>query len=629
MANQSPTSGVETAADFGDDEGALAKRWITEIGLFEDERKKFIERGKKILKRYRDERDIENDERRRFAMLWSNTEVLKPTLYARPPKAEVQRRFKDRDPVARVASEIAERCLDYMIDCDSRFDAVIRECVQDVLLPGIGVIWQRYVPIMGTETLPDGSQIETVTGGKVEDDYVYWEDFGHNPGARTWEEIYAVWRKAYMTRDELHARFDKTLGADEVNQIPLDYSPKNVDKAEVMHEMFKKACVYEIWDKSSKRAIWVSKTYPTKALDTRDDPLKLTGFFPCPKPLYATMINGDMTPIPDFAFYQDQADEIDNMTDRIARLQKSLRIRGLYAGDVNELRRMLEEGGDNDMIPIENWQPLADKGGIEKAITYFPVHVVAKTILDLMAVRDKAKQDLYEVTGLSDIIRGATDPDETLGAQQLKAQWGSRRIRERQEAVKKFVRDTLRIKAEIAFNLFPPQALLEMSNAQSLGPDAEVAPKAIELLKSNSRGFRIDIETDSTIQPDENEEKRQRTEFLTAMASFMKEALPLAQQTPAIAPMLGEMLMFGVRSYRVGDTLEGAIEKAMESLAQTAKPQGPDPLDVAKIETERAKVQVSAQESAAKDKNEKARLMLDAMKMGNDAAKPEPMGPMQ
>ena len=43
--------------------------------------------------------------------------------------------------------------------------------------------------------------------------------------------------------------------------------------------------------------------------------------------------------------------------------------------------------------------------------------------------REQIKAVIYELTGLSDIARGASKASETLGAQQLKSQWGSIRLK--------------------------------------------------------------------------------------------------------------------------------------------------------------------------------------------------------
>src|SRR5699024_2242375 len=96
----------ETALDW------LPQLKMRENGAAESE---WVRRGKSIVKRFRDEREMLADGAR-FNILWSNVEALFPAIYSRPPKAEVSRRNKDADPVARTAARILERALQYEID---------------------------------------------------------------------------------------------------------------------------------------------------------------------------------------------------------------------------------------------------------------------------------------------------------------------------------------------------------------------------------------------------------------------------------------------------------------------------------------------------------------------------------
>src|SRR5579872_7078785 len=123
-------------------------RYVEEIELYDKETQKWDRQSKRIIKRYRDDRGgdgtIESQERR-FNVLWSNTQNLLPALYARNPKPDIQRRFKDADPIGRVTSDVLERCITYFCDTD-HFASCNRQCTLDYLLPGRGTLWVRYVP---------------------------------------------------------------------------------------------------------------------------------------------------------------------------------------------------------------------------------------------------------------------------------------------------------------------------------------------------------------------------------------------------------------------------------------------------------------------------------------------------
>ena len=632
MSDLTPQAPIESTTELGEDPAALAKRWITEIQLYERKRERFNERGKKILRRYKDERDSQHSTQRRMNVFWANTETLKPTVYAQTPKPEVKRRYRDQDPVGRVASQILERACEYALDCDGRFDEAMRLVRDDYLLVGLGVGWQRYVPHYGQQPVfqidsefegqgykdeagktyaealegDDGFYVETLHYEEVVDDYVHWTDFGHNAGARHWGEVYAVWRKAYMTREELHERFDATAGADTVNRIPLDRKPDDLQQRDQPVEQFKKATIYEIWDKASGQAIWIHKDYPHAPLDVRPDPLGLEGFFPCPKPLFATVANDNLIPAPDYALYQDQIDEIDELTVRIDKLTRALRLRGIYASSQKDaVQRLMDEADEGDLIPVDAEAFMSGPAGLTNAIVWMPVKEVAEALMRAYQGREQAKAALYEVSGISDILRGSTQASETATAQALKAQWGSIRVREKQKEIQRFARDMIRIKAEIIAEHFSPETILQMASVGTLPPqDQPFVPQALQLLKQDRlRGFRVEIETDSTIAADEQADKRARVEFLGAVTEFVQGwAEPLAA-APMLAPMAAEMLKFAVRGFKAGETLESTIEQTMDAITQQAmqppSPPQPDPGQQAKTQADMAKAQATVAKSQA------------------------------
>ena len=141
---------------------------------------------------------------------------------------------------------------------------------------------------------------------------------------------------------------------------------------------------------------------------------------------------------------------------------------------------------------------------------------------------------------------------------------------------------------------------------------------SIKLLRNERlRGFRVDIEVDSTIYGDAQQEKGDRTQFLTAITGFLQQALQMSAQVPEIAPLMGKFLQFGVRGFRVGRDLESAIEEFCDEAVilakqkeQQAKAQ-PNPQQlVAQAQVMKAKAQVASVQS--KDQNEKAKLQLHA-----------------
>lgn len=595
---------------------ASAQKWKDELKRYADAYKDFEKRGAKIVDRYKDERKESDASKSKFNILWSNVKTLKPAIYSKPPQPEVSRRFKDNNPVARVASTIIERVLSYEITQFTDYHSALANAVEDRLLPGRGVAWVRYEPVTeeieqpqltddaedvgadtGTENAIAGVEpLEQITSETTPVDYVYWKDFAHLP-ARTWEEVTWVARRVYLSLEEGKKRF----GAEFV-RVPRNHSPDPKDEDKATTDELKKAEVWEIWSKPDKKAIWIASDYD-KILDEKPDPLELEQFFPCPKPVYATITTGSLCPTADYVLYQDQAQEIDEITARINHLTKALKVRGIYASEEKSLQRLLEESGDGEMIPVTNWAAFAERGGLANIVQFLPMKDVITTLTELYKARESCKQTVYEITGISDILRGASMASETLGAQQIKAQYASLRLNDMKDDVARFARDLLRMKAEIICSKYQPQTLIDMSGIM-FTPDGELAQQAIELLQNEPlRNFSIDIENDTLVQIDEESEKQSRVEFLTAIGDFLEKSVQAAQVTPELGPLMGDLLLFGVRGFKVGREIESSIETALEQLkqgraAQQNQPPPPDPEQMrlqAEGQAKQAEMQQSAQ----------------------------------
>ena len=616
--------------------------WRDELKRYSDDYKKFCESGRKIIKRYRDERKDATNIDIRFNILWSNIKTLKPAVYSKAPNVEVSRRFKDQNDVGRVASMILERTIDYELRQYGDFHSALSNCVEDRLLPGRGVSWVRYEPKIETQEQPEitddveNEADEVASGeaygmaGEVEPfevvadertpvDYVFWEDFAHLP-ARTWEEVSWVARRVFMSKDEGIERF-----GDIFENVPLTYSrekdPQNDDNNQNVIPEDKKAVIWEIWCKSTKKVYWIANAFD-ELLDERDDPLELECFFPCPKPLFATVTTDSLIPVADFKLYQDQADEIDEISGRIAHLTKALKVMGVYAADEPSLARLMKEGQDAVLIPIENWPAFMEKGGLGQAIQLVPLADIIATLQQLYQAREACKQVIYETTGLSDILRGASVANETATAQGIKAQFASIRLNEMKDDVARFAREILRMKAEIICSKYQPDIILQVSGIANTpdGQNPELVAAAIAMLKNEPiRNYNIDIETDSMVEIDQQKEKADRVEFLQASSSFLEKAVQAAQVAPDILPVVTQMLLFGIRGFKVGRELEGTFEtfvqQANERVAQQQANPQPSPAEQeaqAKMQLEQAKAQAEAQKADMDAQIEKYKADLKA-----------------
>ena len=679
-------------------EARKVKRWVQEVKFYETKAQMWHEKGKKILRRYKDDRSPREQKVPRYNILWSVTESSLPALFGANPKPDIERRFRDKDDLGRISSMVLERSITFFIN--EAFGDAVRQTVKDRILPGRGTMWVRYEPHFKdasedeneevenegyevtdnvTET-NDGSgedtgyaddnddesdedEIKEVSNEIVAFDYVHWQDFGHSFG-RTWDEVPAAWRKVYLTREELIERFGEDIG----NKITLDYSPHDL-KDNKYDEVEKKATIYEIWDKASKKAIWIHKDYPSQPLDEQDDPLQLENFWPFPMPMFATLANDDCIPTPDYVEWQDQANELDELTSRIGAITKAIKVAGVYDKSASGIERLLAEGVENQLIPVDQWAIFAEKGGMKGVMELLPMEQILQTLLGLYEARDKVKADLFEISGSADIMRGQSDPDETFGAQKIKTQFGTMRLQDKQDQVKRFCRDLVKIGAQIIAKHFSMETIKKICGVELLTEqEKQLVQKRMQMLqqiKQQSQqtkqppnpqamallpplpawlakmdqedmqelmenptweevedlfsdditlSYKIDIETDSTIKFDQEADKASRIEFLEAVGKFMSAVN--SNQNPDLMPLLGKLLEFGVRGFRVGKELETAFDIAIHKLEKDAGTPKPNP--------EMAKVQGQMELENTKMQNDQklkmVQMQLDERKAQSDAA---------
>jgi hypothetical protein len=623
---------------------ALVAYWREQISKQDKAYTDFRAGGERIIDRYRIEKANAQQAslQDRYNILYSSTETMRPSLYAQTPKCEVKKRHKDRsNPVVSAACAVIESTIGYAIE-EVDFDEVLECAIEDYMLPGLGVAWVRYEPVMKDQTDSAGNKIAKEGGeeGEYEQvvdnellhlDYIAWKDALFGP-TTTWKLLPWGAKRVYMDKAAVKARFGQEIAA------ALDYSDQDAKRNDGARNPVvadKQTAIWEIWDKRKRQVIWISETGYNDVLDQKDDPLRLKGFFPFPKPLRAITNTRTFVPRPFYSQYQSQAEELDNLTQRIRHLTNALSVRGAFDGSVTQLQSLLSPAGGNKMVPIENWHQFLGQSGVNGAIVWVPIEMIVKVLMELYNARDKAKNEIYEITGFSDITRGLSKASETLGAQQIKQDWAGGRLKIMQKEIQRFCRDIVRIMSEIACEHFsdetfalysgfdlppqvpgmghnggppldpmpaaPPQALGAPPAAPPQGgqppapPGAPMPPQgaamglpmgppappqltpeqqavqafkaALDMIrKERERCANIGIETDSTILPDEENERKDRLEFLGQIGAFLQQAAPTVQQFPQMAGLLGAMMMFSVRSFRAARPIEDEFAKFQTAL---------------------------------------------------------------
>lgn len=593
--------------------------WQDEKSAADKRVSKFQKQGNQINHRFLDDRRDQLGTTQtsatvpsRLNLFYTNIVTLQSMLFGTTPQISVDREHADPDDdIARVAAMLFKRILDAdNYDMDDDFATVLKAALQDRLIPGLGMARVRYSFESAIEVQPDPATgeettLEVVTSESCDIDYVHWQDVLWGWG-RTWSEIPWLGYRSFLTKSETETRFgekiakalvykDQKPGMDNRGEGESDPEQKsNVQKAEI----------WEFWCKTTRKVYWWSDGADI-ILDIKDDPLELSTFWPSPAPLIANPTTSLFMPKADFTMAQDLYNEIDELQSRISIITDAVRVVGVYdkAQDAS-VGRMLKEGYENDLIPVDNYAMFAEKGGLKGVIDWFPVGDVVTVLQTLAAVRDSQIDLLYQVTGMSDVLRGAnTDQYQSDGSNQLKAKFGSIRVQAIQEEFARFASALDALKTEVVSKHFSPRSILIQANAKYIpAPDQPKIPEAVALMKSDDIRWRVTIRPESIAMVDYAALKSERTEFLTAMATFLQSATSMIKEKPATEPMLLEMLKWGMAGFKGADYMEGMMDQAIDD----AKKAPPKPQDDGKAQAEQAKGQAELQKIEAKSQADMA-----------------------
>jgi hypothetical protein len=624
---------VETKAEFRKTPPDFAKHWLEAIDMAGTDEKDWRTAAEDCLKRY------SKGATAGFNILYANTQTTVPALYNSEPAPDVRRRFdlaqptppqmghnggppmqpgapppppdpavqqammayqgelaklKQKQDDSKQVSTALERALSVQSE-RYNFDGAMQAAVRDRQLPGRGVTRVRVTKGQnGTKAL------------KCEP--VQWDDFRHGPG-KTFDDWTWIGFRHRMTRDEL-VELNPTLG----RTINLDAVVSGADekKSSDLHDMFKRAVVWEVWDKSERRVYFFAESHKDGPLADLEDPYELRDFFCIPQPLYQVPRTTTTTPICEFTLWKALADEVDKITTRIIGLIKVLKARGLYDGAYAAIVEKLKGLDDGEMAAADDAGRSMAQGGIDKAIWMWPIEQIVKVVEALYVARDQAKQAVFEFTGVADIQRGQTDPNETLGAQQLKAQWGSLRLQEAQRDVQRYARDLYRMMADLMAHFWAAAEWAAVT-------DVMLSEPQMALMKNDlQREFAIEIETDSTIRADLSRTQQNISGFITGLGSYFESVGPAVQMgymPPEIAVGLASAF---ARMFKLGreadDLLDQWVKQLEEKAKQPPQPPPPDP----KVEAEKIKAQAAMEKAKAdvqtvqvKAQAEKAKTEMD------------------
>lgn len=421
--------------------------------------------------------------------------------------------------------------------------------VQDFLIAGLGSPWVEY----------EAKVTQTEMGPVIADQrallkHVPWRRFHWEPG-KDWEDCDWVARDHYLTKREIKEQFGKDPDTEAVRAE--DAEKNSSDKYAPCYR------VTEVWHRPDRKIYIIGWDF-AEPLEVREDKLVLAGFYPCPQPMMASIKSRELVPMPDHAVFATSYEYINKLTKRIHSITAQIKVAGFYDAQLSELSG-LTTAEDGTYFPISNLTERLSSSNLSdfnKVVATLPLQEKVTVVRELQTLLAGEKARLDEMSGIADVVRGATDPNETAAAQQIKGQYAGMRLSRKSGEVSRCLRDCFRIMAEVMCEHFTPETWY-------LSTGIEAAPEVLEVLKSDvGRTLAIDIETDSTIALEDAEEKKQRVEFLNYVTPFIEKMLP-AIQAGALPGDLGkELLLFAIRSFKHGRQLEDAVEAAPGSMQQ-------------------------------------------------------------
>jgi hypothetical protein len=608
------------------------KRWNAEFAAAGPAIKKWQKEGDKVVRQYLGKGDNSPDEggvaeiNYKLNLFHSNVTTLMSMLYGNTPKVEVDRSFGDsEDDVARVASEISSRILNQDIqDPGATCVSVLRQALEDRLLPGMGSARCKYDyksktvltpaildPETGEELAPEVEE-EQVTDEWVDILYTHWKDIKWSP-ARTYEELRWKAYRSYLDEEALIKRFGEEVAEDIPMGAKGKFSPSDTDSKDGEEQANPQAEVWEIWSKTDKKVYWYVEGY-SKILEVEDDPLELDQFWPDPPPMIANATTSKWMPRSDYAIAQDLYTQINELETRISMLTRACKLVGVYDKKQEGIKRVFNEAIENDLIPVDNWAAFAEAGGVKGVIDWIPIDMVAEVINQLSLKQESKIQQLYEVTGMSDILRGAAQKYEAAATSKAKDKFASIRVQALQDEFARFAGDLQAIKLEIMQKHFEPYCFLQQSNIENT-VDAQFAQPAIELLKDpEAARWRVKVRPESLAMADYAQMKADRVEFITGLSTFMQSAAPLVQLDKKIVPTLLRLLQWGLAGFKGSNQIEGVMDEAIRIFTEQAKqPEQPKPDP--QMEKIKAEMEMAREEHQAKMQQQEQKAMADMAEM--------------
>jgi len=594
MAKQNPSkqsAGTNADGSKGDEKYGR-DWWIAQLDAEEKAHAAWRKQGREADKQYRDDEKTSKTDASAYPLFWSTIKVEHAAVYAERPKPDVRRRWSDMQGPQKTIAQCIERALLYAID-DEMFDDPCHRAVDDFLVRGLGCAKVVYhaetgtrpvtVPGLGTPVMAPMLDEESGEPGEapeaappeapMTEDYIKTQSVSVEfvPWDRVrWEPCTAWGRQDWTSFDvpmrlsEIRSTYPNAKLAKEIVKDTGGESSGENNLPQALQKYSQVYIVHEIWCRTTKKIYVVSKAVEG-LIDSWDDQLKLKKFFPCPMPMFANLESAQCSPMPDWYFGRRQFKYVNTVTTRMERLTEQLKDVGFYDASLGELSELMN-AQDGTLKPITDLLARLDtqagRATFDSIICKQDNSTKIVVLQKLSELRDQKKEEIYEIFGIADILRGASKATETATAQTIKGQWASIRLSTKQQAMGAWFRGLFRIMAEIFAEHFTAEQLFAMTGIQ-------LDDQMMAMLRDDElRCYAIDVETDSFAAQDEEADKQASLEMVKAVSDALNTLMPAVANGMLPADLVKEMILVVARSFKSGRALEDQLEQLTGTVQQ-------------------------------------------------------------
>lgn len=542
-------------------------------------------------------------------IFWANTQLEAPALYSRIPEVISKVLWGQDNNAATVASRLLENTTRFYTEERSSYDKALSNCVAEAQISAQAVARIRMQETKGkikvrrdvilAEALGfvhlDGSPVpEDVKLEGDNGEYYYYaeekqtvnrdllfefvpREHFHCTLTDDWNKVWWVAFDYFLPKHEIEKLYKKEVA----DKALYDFDPngKKINK-DVAGAPDVRALVREVWCKVSKKVIILVSGYEEN-VKVIDDPYGLKEFFPCAEPMFFNKPDCKGIPTPLYTYYRPHVRSLDKLMMQRYELCEALEVSGICDETFTETLNNIKRLGNLKLYPV-NMARYKEVGGLKGIMEIVFIPQIADTIQTLLNAEQSIKNTIYEISGLSDLVRGISDPNDTATAQQIKSNFATQRLGYRQAAVQKLAKELAILGAELICNHWDDDTITRIAGAQSFSPEEQMLiPQALMILRDQGLNqILIEIETDSTSAISDQLKKQSYVEFMSAIGQQIEVFTGKAQQTPALADLFFCFLSEGAKVYRFGRNVKVKLDKAIEDLkVQMSQPPAPPPVD--------------------------------------------------